>query len=173
MKNSGRFFPGRFDLGRNVSYRIVRRFVPIDLSWWDVSYLYIYFLWELFCIHSDIIINATTKEVDEVRYSLIMSTKRSLGDIILLLRYLLLLLLLYKILYLHNNTFLLFFLLPHQLCPSLFSEMPWSNFMKPCKSCRNIICHVKLFSIAGYSRLRRPAIILFRPAFIFQSWSEN
>ena len=30
-----------------------------------------------------------------------------------------------------------------------------------------------VFSIAGYSRLRRPAIILFRPAFIFQSWSEN
>ena len=27
------------------------------------------------------------------------------------------------------------------LFPSLFSEMPWSNFMKPC---RNIICHVKL-----------------------------
>jgi hypothetical protein len=30
-----------------------------------------------------------------------------------------------------------------------------------------------VFSIAGYSRLRRPAIILFRPAFIFQSWLEN
>ena len=67
MKNSGRFFPGRFDLGRNVSYRIVRRFIPIDLSWWDVSYLYIYFLWEFFCIHSDIIINVTTKEVDELK----------------------------------------------------------------------------------------------------------
>jgi hypothetical protein len=26
-------------------------------------------------------------------------------------------------------------------CPSLFSEMPWSNLIKPC---RNIICHVKL-----------------------------
>jgi hypothetical protein len=26
-------------------------------------------------------------------------------------------------------------------CPLYFSEMPWSNFMKPC---RNIICHVKL-----------------------------
>ena len=26
-------------------------------------------------------------------------------------------------------------------CPLHFSEMPWSNFMKPC---RNIICHVKL-----------------------------
>jgi hypothetical protein len=26
-------------------------------------------------------------------------------------------------------------------CPLDFSEMPWSNFMKPC---RNIICHVKL-----------------------------
>jgi hypothetical protein len=25
-------------------------------------------------------------------------------------------------------------------CPLDFSEMPWSNFMKPC---RNIICHVK------------------------------
>jgi hypothetical protein len=30
-----------------------------------------------------------------------------------------------------------------------------------------------VFSIAGYSRFRRPAIILFRPAFIFQSWLEN
>ena len=30
-----------------------------------------------------------------------------------------------------------------------------------------------VFSIAGYSRLRRPAIIFFLPAFIFQSWSEN
>jgi hypothetical protein len=29
------------------------------------------------------------------------------------------------------------------LCPHDFSEMPWSNFMKPC---RNIICHVKLCS---------------------------
>jgi hypothetical protein len=67
LKNSGRFFPGRFDLGRNVSYRIVRRVVPIDLSWWDVSYLYIYFLWEIVCIHSDIIINVTTKEVDELK----------------------------------------------------------------------------------------------------------
>jgi hypothetical protein len=28
------------------------------------------------------------------------------------------------------------------LFPTQFSEMPWSNFMKPC---RNIICHVKLF----------------------------
>jgi hypothetical protein len=28
-----------------------------------------------------------------------------------------------------------------QFCPLDFSEMPWSNFMKPC---RNIICHVKL-----------------------------
>ena len=27
------------------------------------------------------------------------------------------------------------------VCPLDFSEMPWSNFMKPC---RNIICHVKL-----------------------------
>ena len=26
-------------------------------------------------------------------------------------------------------------------CPLDFSEVPWSNFMKPC---RNIICHVKL-----------------------------
>jgi hypothetical protein len=26
-------------------------------------------------------------------------------------------------------------------CPLDFSEMPWSNIMKPC---RNIICHVKL-----------------------------
>ena len=26
-------------------------------------------------------------------------------------------------------------------CPLDFSEMPWSNFMKPC---RNIICHVKM-----------------------------
>ena len=33
---------------------------------------------------------------------------------------------------------LLFF---HTFCPLDFSEMPWSNFMKPC---RNIICHVKL-----------------------------
>jgi hypothetical protein len=31
----------------------VRRFVPIDLSMWDVSYLYIYFLWGFFCINSD------------------------------------------------------------------------------------------------------------------------
>ena len=39
---------------------------------------------------------------------------------------------------------LLLFLLfhfPHQFCPSIFSEMPSWNFMKPC---RNIICHVKL-----------------------------
>jgi hypothetical protein len=28
-----------------------------------------------------------------------------------------------------------------KVCPTHFSEMPWSNFMKPC---RNIICHVKL-----------------------------
>ena len=28
-----------------------------------------------------------------------------------------------------------------RFCPLDFSEMPWSNFMKPC---RNIICHVKL-----------------------------
>jgi hypothetical protein len=40
LKNAGRFvtwsfLSGRFDLGRNVSYRIVRRFVPRDLSWWD------------------------------------------------------------------------------------------------------------------------------------------
>jgi hypothetical protein len=28
-------------------------------------------------------------------------------------------------------------------CPLDFSEMPWSNFMKPC---RNIICHVKFCS---------------------------
>jgi hypothetical protein len=28
-------------------------------------------------------------------------------------------------------------------CPLDISEMPWSNFMKPC---RNIICHVKLCS---------------------------
>jgi hypothetical protein len=27
-------------------------------------------------------------------------------------------------------------------CPLDFSEMPWSNFMKPC---RHIICHVKLW----------------------------
>ena len=36
---------------------------------------------------------------------------------------------------------LLSFFLPSKVCPTHFSEMPWSNFMK---SCRNIICHVKL-----------------------------
>jgi hypothetical protein len=30
------------------------------------------------------------------------------------------------------------------VCPLDFSEMPWSNFMKPC---RNIICHVKLYLV--------------------------
>ena len=34
------------------------------------------------------------------------------------------------------------FFLPSKVCQTHFSEMPWSNFMKPC---RNIICHVKLF----------------------------
>jgi hypothetical protein len=34
-----------------------------------------------------------------------------------------------------------------------------------------IFFFISVFSIAGYSRLCRPAIILFRPAFIFQSWS--
>jgi hypothetical protein len=36
---------------------------------------------------------------------------------------------------------LLFFLSSPKDCPTHFSEMSWSNFMKPC---RNIICHVKL-----------------------------
>jgi hypothetical protein len=36
---------------------------------------------------------------------------------------------------------LLSFFLPSKVCLTNFSEMPRSNFMKPC---RNIICHVKL-----------------------------
>ena len=57
---------------------------------------------------------------------IIMAPKRSLWDILLLLSFFFLLLLL----------FLLFcrlphFFLPHQFCPERFSEMPWSNFMKP------------------------------------------
>ena len=36
---------------------------------------------------------------------------------------------------------ILSFFLPSKVCPTHLSEMPWSNFMKPC---RNIICHVKL-----------------------------
>ena len=49
---------------------------------------------------------------------IIMAPKRSLWDISFLF------------------CFLLLFLLPHQFCPARFSEMPWSNFMKPW---RNII----------------------------------
>ena len=63
-----------------------------------------------------------------VVFVFIMSPKRNLGDILCLLRFLLFFL-------------LLFFFLPPKVCPTHFSEMPWSNFMKPC---RNIICHVKL-----------------------------
>jgi hypothetical protein len=37
--------------------------------------------------------------------------------------------------------FFLSFFLPSKVCPTHFSEMPWSSFMKPC---RNIVCHVKL-----------------------------
>jgi hypothetical protein len=59
-----------------------------------------------------------------VVFVFIMSPKRNLGDILCLLRFL-----------------LFFFFLPPKVCPTHFSEMPWSNFMKPC---RNIICHVKL-----------------------------
>jgi hypothetical protein len=36
---------------------------------------------------------------------------------------------------------LLSFFLPSKVCLTHFSDMPRSNFMKPC---RNIICHVKL-----------------------------
>jgi hypothetical protein len=39
----------------------------------------------------------------------------------------------------------------------------WGNDM--------ICCGNTVFSIAGYSRLHRPAKILFQPTFIFQSWS--
>jgi hypothetical protein len=50
---------------------------------------------------------------------------------------------------------------------------------QPCLRTRTFIlfglidCNVTLFFIAGYSQLRPTTIILFRSAFIFQSWSEN
>jgi hypothetical protein len=85
---------------------------------------------------------------------IIMAPKRSLWDILFLLCFLLLLLLL--LLLLHHpdccrvmycySTFLFHYYSYYSyssthFCPLDFSEMPWSNFMKPC---RNIICHVKL-----------------------------
>ena len=43
------------------------------------------------------------------------------------------------------------FFLPSKVCPTHISEMPWSNFMKPC---RNIICHVKLsFSSVDFFKM--------------------
>jgi hypothetical protein len=55
----GTFRTGSFhtQVGTFRTYRfiIVRCFIPID------------FLWEFVCIHSDIIINVTTKEVDELK----------------------------------------------------------------------------------------------------------
>ena len=90
--------------------------------------------------------------------TIIMAPKRSLWDILLLLCFLLLLILL---LLLHHpdycrvmysySTFLFhyyyysysysYYSSSTHFSPLDFWEMPWSNFMKPC---RNIICHVKL-----------------------------
>ena len=58
---------------------------------------------------------------------IIMAPKRSLWDILLLLSFFLLLLFLLFLLFCR----LPHFFLPHQFCPARFSEMPWSNFMKP------------------------------------------
>jgi hypothetical protein len=87
-----------------------------------------------------------------------MRAKQSLGDLLYLLRFFLLLLLLLlrhpersRVTYCYS-TFLFhyyyyysyYYYSSTHFCPLYFSEMPWSNFMKPC---RNIICHVKLCCI--------------------------
>jgi hypothetical protein len=90
----------------------------------------------------------------ETQSSLVMAPKRSLWDILFLLCFLLLLLLLHhpdccRVMYCYS-TFLFHYYYyfyyyycysSTYVCPLYFSEMPWSNFMKPC---RNIICHAKL-----------------------------
>jgi hypothetical protein len=43
--------------------------------------------------------------------------------------------------FLFHHSFYSYYSSSTHFCPLDFSEMPWSNFMKPC---RNIICHVKL-----------------------------
>ena len=80
-------------------------------------------------------------------HMVVKSTKQRLGDLLFLLRFLLLLLLLHHpdwVMYCYS-TFLFhyysYYYSSTHFCPLYFSEMPWSNFMKPC---RNIICHVKL-----------------------------
>ena len=72
LRNAGRFVTWSFLSGlfrprserfvpysetfRTYRFIMVRCFIPIYL-----------FLWEFFCIHSDVIINVTTKEVDELK----------------------------------------------------------------------------------------------------------
>jgi hypothetical protein len=61
-------------------------------------------------------------------FTIITSPRTQSGDLLLF--------------YVSFSLFLLLLLLFfHTFCPLDFSEMPWSNFMKPC---RNSICHVKL-----------------------------
>ena len=84
---------------------------------------------------------------------LIISPKRSLGDILCLLRFLLLLhhpdccrvMYCYSTFLFHyytsSSSYYYYYYSSTHVWPVDFSEMPWSNFMKPC---RNIICHVKL-----------------------------
>ena len=80
---------------------------------------------------------------------IIISPKRSLWDILLLLCFLLHQPDYCRVMYCYS-TFLFhyyyyyyyyyYYCSSTHFCPLYFSEMPWSNFMKPC---RNIICHVK------------------------------
>ena len=88
-------------------------------------------------------------------FLLSLPNKVSLRDLLFLLHFLLLFL--FLLLLLHHpdccqvmycySTFLFhyyyysYYSSSTHFCPLNFSEMPWSNFMKPC---RNIICHVKL-----------------------------
>ena len=73
-----------------------------------------------------------------------MSPKQSLGDILCLLCFLLL----HhpdccRVMYWYSTFLFHYYYYSYSsthFCPLYFSEMPWSNFMKPC---RNIICHVK------------------------------
>ena len=84
--------------------------------------------------------------------SVIMSSKRSLGDILCLLRFLLhhpdccRVMYCYATFLFHyySYSYYYYYYSSTHFCPLYFSEMPWSNFMKPC---RNIICHVKLCCI--------------------------
>jgi hypothetical protein len=93
---------------------------------------------------------------------ILLSPQTKFGDLLFLQRFFLLLLWLpnvvcetyyfcsvsyyYYYYYYYYSTFA-------QFCPSLFSEMPLSNFMK---SCRNIICHVKSLSVDFFKMLPLP-----------------